>query len=154
MSGNYDSRGIRRHSWDCLFKLGARWEGLKCYSRPSGWSPKAKKNISNWKPSFLWIQMFYTALPKDSKLLSRPLQTSNFLKSAGPTEMPSSCRSYIYHHRKTRVLPIYSRSFTHNICDNCVNKTDKNIGSYKINCKFVISVRLICNNKHILTITL
>jgi len=67
--------------------------------------------------------------------------------------MPCSCRSYSYHHRKTRVLPIYSRSFTHNICDNCVNKTDKNIGSYKINCKFVISVRLICNNKHILTIT-
>jgi len=116
VSGNYDSRGIRRHSWDCLFKLGARWEGLKCYSRPSGWSPKAKKNISNWKPSFLWIQMFYTALPKDSKLLSRPLQTSNFLKSAGPIEMPCSCRSYNYHHRKTRVLPIYSRSFTHNIC--------------------------------------
>jgi len=35
-----------------------------------------------------------------------------------------------------------------------VNKTDKNIGSYKINYNFVISVRLICNNKHILTITL
>ena len=38
-------------------------------------------------------------------------------------------------------------------CHNCVNETDKNIGSYKINNKF-ISVRFICNNKQILTITL
>ena len=44
--GNYDSRrGIRGHSWHCLFKLGARWEGLKSCTPPSGWSTKEGKKI-------------------------------------------------------------------------------------------------------------
>ena len=47
VSGNYDSRGgIRRHSWDCHFKLGSRrWEWLKNCSRPSGWSQREGKKI-------------------------------------------------------------------------------------------------------------